>query len=135
MLIDKIEAIPVEVPLRKVFSGSGCRIDSRCTIVTRIHTADGLVSEVYNGDNRAHGRAIAHIVEDEPAPLLIGEDAAKIERLWAKMFRLAHPNRDRKLVMEALACVAIKDGIIEAPKGPGFGLDLDWDLIKYRLAR
>ena len=105
MRIDKVEAIPIEVPLRKVFSGSGYRVDSRCTVVTRIRTADGLASEVYNGDNRAHGAAIARIVEDELAPLLIGEDASKIERLWAKMFPLAHPNRDRKLVMEAIACV------------------------------
>ncbi|HEV7995893.1 MAG TPA: mandelate racemase/muconate lactonizing enzyme family protein [Stellaceae bacterium] len=105
MRIDKVEAIPIEVPLRKVFSGSGYRVDSRCTVVTRIRTADGLASEVYNGDNRAHAAAIARIVEDELAPLLIGEDASKIERLWAKMFPLAHPNRDRKLVMEAIACV------------------------------
>lgn len=105
MLVDKIEAIPISVPLRKVFSGSGYRVDSRATVVTRVRTADGLVSEVYNGDNRAHGGAIAKIVEDELAPLLIGEDAGNIERLWARMFPLAHPNRDRKLVMEAIACV------------------------------
>jgi D-galactarolactone cycloisomerase len=82
MRIEKVEAIPIEVPLRRVFSGSGYRVD-----------------------NRAQGRAIARIVEDELAPLLIGEDATKIERLWSKMFPLAHPNRDRKLVMEAIACV------------------------------
>jgi L-alanine-DL-glutamate epimerase-like enolase superfamily enzyme len=105
MRIDKVEAIAIEVPLRKVFSGSGYHVDSRCTIITRIHTAGGLVSEVYNGDNRAHGGTIARIIEDELAPLLIGESAARIERLWAKMFPLAHPNRDRKLVMEAIACV------------------------------
>ena len=74
MRIDKVEAIPIAVPLHKVFSGSGYRVDSRATIITRIHTADGLVSEVYNGDNRTHGRTIARIVEDELAPLLIGED-------------------------------------------------------------
>jgi D-galactarolactone cycloisomerase len=105
MRIEKVEAIPIEVPLRRVFSGSGYRVDSRCTVVTRVYAAAGLVSEVYNGDNRAQGRAIARIVEDELAPLLIGEDATKIERLWSKMFPLAHPNRDRKLVMEAIACV------------------------------
>jgi D-arabinonate dehydratase len=105
MRIDKVEAVPVMVPLKKIFSGSGYRVDSRCTVVTRIRTADGLSSEVYNGDNRAHGGAIARIVEDELAPLLIGEDGSRIEKLWAKMFPLAHPNRDRKLVMEAIACV------------------------------
>src|SRR5207244_12293294 len=64
-----------------------------------------LVSEVYNGDNRAHGRDIALIIQNELAPLLIGEDARHIERLWARMFQLSIPNRDRKQVMEAIACV------------------------------
>ena len=105
MKIDSVEAIPIEMPLTKVFSGSGYRVASRNTIVTRIRTAGGLESAVYNGDNRAHGRAIARIIEDELAPLLLGQDAERIEKLWAEMFRLSIPSRDRKLVMEAIACV------------------------------
>ncbi len=105
MKIESVEAIAVEMPLRKVFSGSGYRVTSRNTIVTRIRTAGGLASEVYNGDNRAHGREIARIIEDELAPLLIGKDAGRIEQLWAEMFALTVPNRDRKQVMEAIACV------------------------------
>jgi hypothetical protein len=65
----------------------------------------GLPSEVDNGDNRAHGGAIAAIIQDELSPLLIGKDASRIERLRADMFALSIPNRDRKLVMEAIACV------------------------------
>ncbi len=68
MKIESVEAIPLEMPLKKVFSGSGYRVTSRNTIVTRIRTAGGLQSEVYNGDNRAHRREIARIVEDELAP-------------------------------------------------------------------
>jgi L-alanine-DL-glutamate epimerase-like enolase superfamily enzyme len=105
MKIESVEAIPLEMPLKKVFSGSGYRVTSRNTIVTRIRTAGGLASEVYNGDNRAHGREIARIIEDELAPLLIGKDAGRIEMLWADMFELSVPNRDRKAVMEAIACV------------------------------
>ena len=105
MKIVGVEAIPLEVPLNKVFSGSGYRVQSRNTVVTRIRTADGLASAVYNGDNRAHGRQIARIIEDELAPLIVGRDARQIERLWADMFRHSIPNRDRKLLMEAIACV------------------------------
>lgn len=105
MKIASVEAIPIEIPLTKVFSGSGYRVSSRNTIVTRIRTAGGLASEVYNGDNRAHGGDIARIITEELAPLLIGKNASQIERLWAEMFQLAIPNRDRKLVMEAVACV------------------------------
>ena len=105
MKIDSVEAIPVEIPLDKVFSGSGYRLSSRNTVITRIRTADGLVSEVYNGDNRAHGREIAKIIRDELAPRILGEDSRRIEALWAKMFAVTVPNRDRKLAMEAIACV------------------------------
>jgi D-galactarolactone cycloisomerase len=105
MKIETVEAIPIEIPLKKVFSGSGYRVASRNTIVTRIRTSGGLASEVYNGDNRAHGGDIARIITQELAPLLIGRDARQIERLWVDMFALTVPNRDRKQVMEAIACI------------------------------
>src|SRR6476659_1115103 len=105
MKIETVEAIPIEIPLTKVFSGSGYRVASRNTIVTRIRTSGGLASEVYNGDNRAHGGDIARIITQELAPLLIGRDARQIERLWVDMFALTVPNRDRKQVMEAIACI------------------------------
>src|ERR1043166_7917378 len=120
MKIERRESTPVKIPLNKMFSGSGYRVASRNTIVTRIHTAGGLVSEVYNGDNRAHGRDIALIVQNELAPLLIGEDARQIERLWARLFHLTVPNRDRKQVMEAIARGAItRPGVCSrAPRAP-----------------
>jgi len=37
-------------------------VTSRNTIVTRIHTAGGLTSEVYNRDNRAQGGEIERII-------------------------------------------------------------------------
>ena len=105
MRIESVEAIPVEVPLAKTFGGSQYRVSTRCTVVTRLRVAGGLVSEVYNGDNRLHLRELVAIIEDELAPLVIGEDARAIERLWTKMFPVAHAMRDRKLVMEAIACI------------------------------
>jgi D-galactarolactone cycloisomerase len=105
MRITRIEPIPIAIPLTRNFGGSTYRVTSRATIVTRLHTDDGLVSEVYNGDNRDHGGAIARIIRDELAPLLIGEDAFAVERLWERMFQITRPARDRKLAMEAIACV------------------------------
>jgi len=46
MKIDSVEAIPLEMPLKKVFSGSLYRLTSRNTIVTRVRTAGGLASAV-----------------------------------------------------------------------------------------
>ena len=104
MIIDRVEAIPIRIPLTKVFSGSSYHVDSRATVVTRIHTRDGLVSEVYNGDEREHGPAIAQIVEQEIGPLLIGEKITSYERLWQKMFQITIARKDRDLAMQAIAC-------------------------------
>jgi D-galactarolactone cycloisomerase len=105
MRIEKIETIPVEIPLTRVFGGSKYAVPSRCTVITRIHTDDGLTSEVYNGDNRTQGPEICKIVQEELAPLVLGEDAMAVERVWEKMFPIAHYIRDRTVVMEAVACV------------------------------
>ncbi|MEX2644278.1 MAG: hypothetical protein WD270_12535 [Acetobacterales bacterium] len=104
MKLEWIEAIPVRIPLNRVFGGSQYSVDSRCAVITRIH-AGGLVGEVYNGDNRAHGPEIARIVAEELWPMIAGGDLFAVERHWQRMFEAAHPVRDRKLVMEAIACV------------------------------
>jgi D-galactarolactone cycloisomerase len=105
MRIERVEAIPIDIPLTKTFSGSGYHVANRCTVVTRIHTSGGLVSEVYNGDNRAEGGALAKIVMDELAPRIVGEEVFAYERLWEKMFPITVPLRDRALAMQAIACV------------------------------
>ncbi len=105
MKIKNIEVIAVEIPLTRNFGGSRYNVTKRCTIITRMETESGAISEVYNGDNRDHQREVVDIIKDELAPMLIGEEIFAIERLWAGMFRTAELNRDRKLVMEAIACV------------------------------
>jgi D-galactarolactone cycloisomerase len=105
MRIERIEAIPIRIPLDTTFSGSVYDVTSRCTVVTRIRTSDGAVSEVFNSDNRMHGPLVAKIIQDELFPLVRGESVLDYERIWSKMFPIAHRNRDRKLAMEAIACV------------------------------
>src|SRR3546814_13016013 len=104
MKIRKVTALAVEFPLRQVFGGSRYRVASRCTVITRIHTESGLVSEVYNGDNRAHARELVTIIEQELAPLVVGEEIFAYERIWPRLFRIGEWNRHRKLAMEAIAC-------------------------------
>lgn len=105
MKITGIETIPIEIPLRRTFGGSRYSVASRCTIITRLQTDQGLVSEVYNGDNRSHLKEIVTIIQEELAPIVIGQEVYALERHWQEMMRRAEWNRDRKLVMEAIACV------------------------------
>ena len=42
----KSRPVPIEIPLTKVFGGSSYSVVSRCTVVTRMDTDNGLVSEL-----------------------------------------------------------------------------------------
>src|SRR3712207_6472616 len=103
MRIESVEAIAIEIPLPREFAGSVYAMTTRCAVVTRIRTTDGLEGEVYNGDNREHGAELVRLITEEIAPLILREDATATERLWERAHRITIPNRDRKLAMEAVA--------------------------------
>ncbi len=105
MRVHSVDAIAIDIPLTKNFGGSTYSVLKRSTVITRLRTDEGIVSEVYNGDNREHGREIVRIIREELAPLIVGMDAFASEAIWAKLFALSTANRDRKTLMEAIACV------------------------------
>jgi D-galactarolactone cycloisomerase len=114
LTISRIETIPVRVPLGRVYRGSHYQMTHRSTIVTRVHTEEGIVGEAYAGDEDAGLFEINEIIHREIAPQLIGEDAMATERCW----QLARPTtfnilRDRRLGLVACACVdtAIWDAV------------------------
>ncbi|MCC7484358.1 MAG: mandelate racemase/muconate lactonizing enzyme family protein [Burkholderiales bacterium] len=105
MRVQGIEAIAVDIPLRKNFGGSTYSVLKRSTVVTRLTTDAGITSEVYNGDNREHAPDIVRLIERELAPRVTGIDAFAVERAWQVMFDLTHASRERKTLLEAIACV------------------------------
>src|ERR1700751_4822955 len=99
MRVHSIDAIAIDIPLKKNFGGSTYSVVKRSTVITRLRTDEGLESEVYNGDNREHGREIACMIREELGPLIKGADVFATERMWAKLFALSTANRDRKTLM------------------------------------
>src|SRR5215472_2513144 len=116
MRIHGIDAIAIDIPLKKNFGGSTYSVLKRSTVITRLRTDDGITSEVYNGDNRAHSSDIARMIREELSPLIVGMDVFASERIWATLFALSTENRDRKTLMEAIACVdcAVWDAVGKA---------------------
>ena len=53
LTIAEIETIPIRVPLAQTYRGSAYKMTHRSTIVTRIHTEEGIVGEAYCGDEDA----------------------------------------------------------------------------------
>ncbi len=117
LTIAAIETIAIRVPLAQTYRGSRYKMTHRSTIVTRIHMEEGIVGEAYCGDEDAGLLEIDEIIRAEIAPVLIGEDAFRVERCW----ELARPAtfdilRDRRLGLVATACVdaAVWDAIGKA---------------------
>jgi D-galactarolactone cycloisomerase len=113
LTISHIETIPIRVPLGRVYRGSHYQMTHRSTIVTRVHTEDGIVGEAYAGDEDAGLLEIDAIVHDEIVPVLAGQDAFAIERCW----ELARPAtfdilRDRRLGL--VACAGVDAAIWDA---------------------
>lgn len=105
MRIHSIEAIAIDIPLNQNFGGATYNVLKRSTIVTRLRTEDGLVSEIYNGDNRAHGVEICKLIHEHLAPAVKGMDIFQTERIWETMNAFTIANGDRKTWLEAIACV------------------------------
>ncbi|MBA2757562.1 MAG: mandelate racemase/muconate lactonizing enzyme family protein [Chloroflexi bacterium] len=108
LVIERIETIALRAPLGRRFSGSAYSMDSRCTIITRLTTADGVTSEVYTGDTDAEQALIVGIIHHELAPRIIGRSATDPEGAWLAMEPSTNDIlRDRGLALQAIACLDV----------------------------
>ena len=106
LTIERIECIPLSMPLPRVYRGSNYYMTHRCTIITRLYTKEGIVGECYNGDEFETQAEVVGIVENEIAPAIIGMDAFNVEGCWEAMRKPSYNIlRDRKLAMCAQALV------------------------------
>lgn len=112
--IRKIELIRVLAPLGREYRGSYYRMTSRATIITRVHTGEGIVGEAYAGDEEAALDLIHDLIADEITPRLVGESALGYERCWELAYPVTYDQlRDKRVSLVAVACVdlAIWDAI------------------------
>lgn len=105
-MIERIETIPLRVPLKHLYKGSYYKMRNRCTIITRVHTTDGVIGECYNADSDEEQDEVLSIIHDEIAPLVVGLDERRVEDVWLAMLPVTLDQlRDRRLPMQAIACV------------------------------
>jgi D-galactarolactone cycloisomerase len=119
--IERIETIPLRVPLEHLYRGSYYGMRNRCTIITTIRTSDGLTGTAYNGDSDEEQDQILAIIRDEIGPLVSGLDVLAPERVWEAMLPVTFDQlRDRRLALQAIACVdsAVWDAIGRAVGQP-----------------
>lgn len=104
--IRKLETVGVRVPLEHLYRGSYYQMRNRCTVITRLHTDEGIVGETYNADSDDEQFAVRQIIHKELAPLVEGLDVTQPEAIWSAMLPVTLDQlRDRRLAMQAIACV------------------------------
>jgi D-galactarolactone cycloisomerase len=122
LIIERIEFIPLVMPLPKIFKGSNYYMSHRCTIITRIYTRDGIVGECYNGDEFEGQKAVLDVLR-KLAPTLIGMSAYEVEKCWEAMLPPTYDIlADRAAAIQAQACLdsAIWDTVGKAMGQPLF---------------
>jgi L-alanine-DL-glutamate epimerase-like enolase superfamily enzyme len=106
LVIERVETLALRASLGRRFVGSAYSMDNRCTIITRLTTSDGVVSDVYSGDTDVEQAIIVGIIHDELAPRLIGRSASDPEGAWLAMEPATNDIlRDRGLALQAIACL------------------------------
>ena len=86
MRIKNIEAIPLVRELEEVFQGGTYKITSRNTIVTRVELDNGVVGEVFGGDEDQYQRDVCRVVNSVYRPLIVGQDVRDVEAHWESMW-------------------------------------------------
>src|SRR3990172_3988484 len=87
MKITKIEVIPLVCKLDGEFSGGTYKITNRNPLVTRVYTDSSITGEAFGGDEDRWQDQVVSMIRQHLAPMLVGEDARDVERLWERMFQ------------------------------------------------
>jgi D-galactarolactone cycloisomerase len=105
--ITKIEVIALSIKLPRDYRGSVYSVPQKNALVTRISTDHGPIGEAVNGEGAAAiQREMVDIINNELAPLLIGQDPSRIEHLWAQMWPATfRGGRNKDAAVRAIACV------------------------------
>jgi L-alanine-DL-glutamate epimerase-like enolase superfamily enzyme len=134
MKITQVEVIPLVRKLPDAFEGGTYRIVNRNTLVTRVHTDCGITGEVFGGDEDMSQAQVVGVIREHFAPMLVGEDARNIQRLWQLMFDCplnlgnrglhALDLRNHALKMQAIAAVdmALWDALAKSCRMPLYQL-------------
>ena len=105
MIIRDVSVKLVEVPLSRVFRGSTYQVPSRCTVIVRLETDDGVVGEIYSGDERTDYLYIKNLILENFRDAFVGEDPLAVERIWHNMFEMTPYIANKAAAMQAISAV------------------------------
>lgn len=102
MKIDHLETITLRFEYADGFRYAGGQCTARVTSLVLVHTDAGAVGI---GTAYSHPGLVHLIVQQQLAPLLIGEDPKDVETLWQKMYRITRWYGRKGAAMSAIGAI------------------------------
>ncbi|MBC7817092.1 MAG: mandelate racemase/muconate lactonizing enzyme family protein [Planctomycetaceae bacterium] len=102
MRIDHLETITLRFEYADGFRYAGGQCTARVTSIVLVHTDSGHVGI---GAAYSHPGLVHLIVQEQLAPLLIGEDPTDVESLWQKMYRITRWYGRKGAAMSAIGAI------------------------------
>ncbi|MFN0050630.1 MAG: mandelate racemase/muconate lactonizing enzyme family protein [Planctomycetales bacterium] len=102
MKIDRIETINLRFEYANGFTYAGGKCTGRLTSLVLVHGDGG---QVGIGTAYSHPALVHMIVQQQLAPLLVGEDPTEVERIWDRMYRVTRWYGRKGVAMSALGAI------------------------------
>jgi len=103
--IERVEILQVDLPPKVVRTDAIQSFVRQETPIVRIACADGATGTGYTYTIGTGGSSVVALLRDHLAPLLVGEDAADVERLWKRLFFHTHATAVGAITSLALAAI------------------------------
>jgi L-alanine-DL-glutamate epimerase-like enolase superfamily enzyme len=103
--IERVEILQVDLPPKVVRTDAIQSFVRQETPIVRITCADGAQGTGYTYTIGTGGSSVVALLRDHLAPLLVGEDAAEVERLWKHLFFHTHATAVGAITSLALAAI------------------------------
>jgi L-alanine-DL-glutamate epimerase-like enolase superfamily enzyme len=103
--IERVEILQVDLPPKVVRTDAIQSFVRQETPIVRITCADGAQGTGYTYTIGTGGSSVVALLRDHLAPLLVGEDAAEVERLWKRLFFHTHATAVGAITSLALAAI------------------------------
>jgi L-alanine-DL-glutamate epimerase-like enolase superfamily enzyme len=103
--IERVEILQVDLPPKVVRTDAIQSFVRQETPIVRITCADGAQGTGYTYTIGTGGSSVVALLRDHLAPLLLGEDAAEVERLWKRLFFHTHATAVGAITSLALAAI------------------------------
>jgi len=105
--ITAVQAYPLGIPLEEPLRWGAMVVNTKGGIVVEIQTDDGLVGIGEAGFSSEYFSTVGPIINNQLAPMLVGQDPRDIESLWQQMLNATHMWGRRGIETYALSGIDI----------------------------